>query len=201
MFQYRTIEATRNMRFRIQATNNETFVAILDTHETEYDNNGAVYYVVVVVLIYGLSIVMMIASHIRRNNQDGQLRSYLKEMAILRKKNRREKLLEKMTDLAHKSGPFQSQKQEESTFNNYKRENDALYTRIPTETDDESRDFLLSKTSTSDCDDSVFSTDTSKLESPATPKMLPSKISTPKSVRADGKSLIQIQVINENRVL
>ncbi|XP_060558866.1 uncharacterized protein LOC132719143 [Ruditapes philippinarum] len=201
MAKYRTMEATRNMRFRVQATNNETFVAILDTHETEYDNDGAVYYVVVVVLIYGLSIVMMIASHIRRNNQDGQLRSYLKEMAILRKKNRREKLLEKMTDLAHKSGPFQGQKQEETSFHNFKRDNAALYGRLPTEVDDESHDLLLSKTSTSDYEDSVFSTETSKLESPATPKISPSSMLTPKLVRTDGKPFIPIQVINENTVL
>ncbi|XP_053395427.1 uncharacterized protein LOC128555816 [Mercenaria mercenaria] len=201
MSKYRMMDAARNMRFRIQATDNETYVAIVDTREADYDNIGALYYVVAVVLIYGLSIVMMIASHIRRNKQDGQLRSYLKEMAILRKKNRREKLLEKMTDLASKSGPFPNQKIEETVFHENKKDNIALYSRLPTEADDESRDLLLSKTSTSDCDDSVFSAETPKLESPATPKISPSKLLTPKLVRADGKSYIQIQVINENTVL
>ena len=195
------IDATRNMRFRIQATGNDTYLATVDTQEADYDNNGALYYVVVVVLIYGLSIVMMIASHIRRNKQDGQLRCYLKEMAILRKKNRREKLLEKMTDLAFKSGPYLNQKVDETPLNENKKDNIALYSRLPTEADDDSRDLLLSKTSTSDCEDSVFSTDTPKLESPATPKISPSRLLTPKLVRADGKSFIQIQVINENTVL
>ncbi|XP_060605945.1 uncharacterized protein LOC132758347 [Ruditapes philippinarum] len=200
MSKYRMMDATRNMRFRIQTTGNDTFLATIDSQEADYDNDGALYYVVVVVLIYGLSIVMMIASHIRRNKQDGQLRCYLKEMAILRKKNRREKLLEKMTDLAFKSGPFLNQKVEETPLNGNKKENIALYSRLPTEADDESRD-LLSKTSTSDYEDSVFSTDTPKLESPATPKISPSRLLTPKLVRADGKSFIQIQVINENTVL
>ena len=42
------------------------------------DDIGALYYVVAVILIYGLSIVLMIASHIRKNKQDNQLKAYLK---------------------------------------------------------------------------------------------------------------------------
>ncbi|XP_045156930.2 uncharacterized protein LOC123523309 [Mercenaria mercenaria] len=201
MSKYRMMEAVRNMHFRIQATDNETYVAIVDSRETDYDNSGALYYVVVVVLIYGLSIIMMIASHIRRNKQDGQLRSYLKEMAILRKKNRREQLLEKMTDLASKSGLFPNQKTQETEFRENKKDDLALYSRLPTEADDESPDLLLSKTSTSDYEDPVFNPETTKLECPRTPKIPPSKLLTPKLVRSDGKSYIQIQVINENTVL
>lgn len=202
------MDATRNLRFRIQTSNNETYVAIIDSRETNYDNIGALYYVVAVVMIYGLSIVMMIASHIRRNKQDGQLRSYLKDMAALRKKNRREKLLEQMTDLAYKSGQYPNQKTDETSFLETKKDNSALYSRLPTEADDESTRELLSKTSTSDLDDSVFqfSIDTPKHSaSPATPRISPgispSKLLTPKLIRADGKSFIQIQVINENTSL
>lgn len=202
------MDATRNLRFRVHTSNNETYVAIVDTRETNYDNIGALYYVVAVVMIYGLSIVMMIASHIRRNKQDGQLRAYLKDMAALRKKNRREKLLEKMTDLAYKSGQYSNQKTDETSFLETKKDNSALYSCIPTETDDESTRELLSKTSTSDLDDSVFqfSIDTPKHPaSPATPRISPgispSRLLTPKLIRADGKSFIQIQVINENASL
>ncbi|GAB1601693.1 uncharacterized protein LOC115218533 [Argonauta hians] len=65
----------------------------------DVDNIGSLYYVVAVIFIYGFSIVLMIASHIRKNQQDNQLRTYLKEMALLRKKDRREKILNKMSTI------------------------------------------------------------------------------------------------------
>lgn len=203
MSKYRMIDPHRNLRLRIETNQNETYVSIVDTRNAEYDNIGALYYVVAVVMIYGLSIVMMIASHIRRNKQDGQLRSYLKEMAALRKKNRREQLLEKMTDLATKSNSAANQKTEETSFTNEKRYlNQPLYSRLPTEADEESQDIQLSKTSASysDNDDSVFqySIETPRLESPATPKISPPKLLTPKLIRADGKTFFQIKVINEH---
>lgn len=68
-------------------------------NEDAEDNVGSLYYVVAVIFIYGFSIVLMIASHIRKNQQDNQLRTYLKEMALLRKKDRREKILGRMTTL------------------------------------------------------------------------------------------------------
>ncbi|XP_045157533.2 uncharacterized protein LOC123523860 [Mercenaria mercenaria] len=201
MSKYHMMDAARNIRFRIQATDNETYVAIVDNRETDYDNSGALYYVVAVVLIYGLSIIMMIASHIRRNNQDGQLRSYLKDMAILRKKNRREKLLVKMTNLASKSRPFPNQITEETAFHEDKKDSIALYSRLSTEAVGESPDLLLPKTSTNDCVDSGFSTEAPKLESPVTPKISSPRFPTPKLIRADRKSYNLIQVINENTVL
>ncbi|KAL4236573.1 hypothetical protein ACF0H5_004958 [Mactra antiquata] len=215
MSKYR-MDVTRKLHFRFQTTNNETYLAIVDNREMDYDNIGALYYVVAVVLIYGLSIVMMIASHIRRNKQDGQLRSYLKEMAAIRKKNRREQLLEKMTDLATKSGPYPGQKVEETTFIETTKKEErvsSLYARLPTEADEESHELLLSKNSNSfsysDNDDSVFqnspSTPTPTLkapESPMTPKISPpSKLLTPKLVRSSGKTFFQIEVINENAPL
>ncbi|XP_014769154.1 uncharacterized protein LOC106868424 [Octopus bimaculoides] len=67
--------------------------------QEDVDNIGSLYYVVAVIFIYGFSIVLMIASHIRKNQQDNQLRTYLKEMALLRKKDRREKILNKMNTI------------------------------------------------------------------------------------------------------
>ncbi|GFS14452.1 hypothetical protein ElyMa_001424100 [Elysia marginata] len=89
------------IRLRPDLTENDTWVGIIENpRNTSDDDIGALYYVVAVIFIYGLSIVMMIASHIRKNKQDSQLRTYLKEMSNLRKTERREKVLHKMTDLA-----------------------------------------------------------------------------------------------------
>ena len=191
-------DLTRNLQFRIETTNNETFVAYVDNRQTNYDNIGALYYVVAVVLIYGLSIVMMIASHIRKNKQDSQLRAYLKEMAALRKKNRREKILEKMTDIASKTSPIVKPAETPVIDDGKRREPDvALYGRLPTEADDDSREILFSKYSNSDNDDSVFQLpndfciEMPRLESPKTPKL-----STPKLNCKDGRTFFQ--VINEN---
>ena len=128
-------------------------------------------------------------------------------MAVLRKKNRREKLLEKMTDLASKSNSYNPKTTVETSFNETRKlgNDTSLYGRLPTETDDETQEFLLSKTSNScsDNDDSVFQLsneyciDPPYVESPKTPKISPSKL-TPKIMRADGKSFFHIQVINEN---
>jgi len=202
------MEFTRNLRFKIQATENDTYIAVVEQRPHEYDNIGARYYVIAVVLIYGLSIVMMIASHIRRNKQDGQLRSYLKEMAALRKKNRREQLLEKMTTLAEKSGLNVSnqQKSEETSFTENRKpklQDSSLYSRLPSEADEDSRETLLGgKNSASDTDSVfLFGTDTPKTESPPkTPKMTLTPKLTPKHGRPD-RCFFQIQVINENAAL
>ena len=189
-------DLANNLQFRIETTNNETFVAYVDNRQTNYDNIGALYYVVAVVLIYGLSIVMMIASHIRKNKQDSQLRSYLKEMAALRKKSRREKILEKMTDIAQKTSQF-VKPAETPNDDSKKREPDvALYGRLPTEADDDPRDILGSKLSNSDNDDSVFQMpiDPPRLESPKTPKT--PKDMTPKLNCKEQRTFFQ--VINEN---
>ena len=96
LFCSKMMDITSNLRFRIRTENN-SFEAMVDTiRKSDEDDIGALYYVVAVVLIYGLSIVMMIASHIRKNKQDSQLRNYLKEMSILRKNDRREKLYTKI---------------------------------------------------------------------------------------------------------
>ncbi|WAR23319.1 hypothetical protein MAR_036988 [Mya arenaria] len=123
MPKHRMMDLTRDLRFRIETSKNDSYTAHVEQQPTDYDDTGALYYVVAVVLIYGLSIVVMIASHIRRNKQDGQLRSYLKEMAALRMKNRREQLLEHMNELATRSAltPITKHMNEETSFQDIKR--------------------------------------------------------------------------------
>ncbi|KAL8622523.1 hypothetical protein ACOMHN_034186 [Nucella lapillus] len=89
------------LHVRLHQQENDTWVGVIeDPRMGEKDDIGALYYVVAVILIYGLSIVMMIASHIRKNKQDCQLRAYLKEMALLRKADRRDKLMDRINSLA-----------------------------------------------------------------------------------------------------
>lgn len=102
-FSKNSLEINGKLNIRIQQTQDEniTWVGYIeDPRRAGEDDIGALYYVVAVILIYGLSIVMMIASHIRKNKQDNQLRTYLKEMAKLRKDDRREKVLSKIHDIA-----------------------------------------------------------------------------------------------------
>ena len=74
--------------FKIEQNDNGTFVAsiIQNKHTVEQDDVGALYYVVVVIFLYGCSILMMIASYIRKNNVDRKLNRYLKDMANFRKR-------------------------------------------------------------------------------------------------------------------
>jgi hypothetical protein len=65
-----------------------------DTYNPHKDDDvGALTYVVVVILIYACSILMMIASYIRKNNVDQRLQRYLKEMAHVRKRQTQLQLL------------------------------------------------------------------------------------------------------------
>ena len=78
-----------NYKFLIEKTGNRSFVAsIVSDNKHRDDDLGALYYVVAVIFIYGFSIVLMIASHIRKNKMDQKLTSYLKEMANVRKRER-----------------------------------------------------------------------------------------------------------------
>lgn len=56
------------------------------SERTLADPNGATYYVVAVVLVYGFSIVLLIASHIKRKNakalEDRQINKYLQEFQV-----------------------------------------------------------------------------------------------------------------------
>lgn len=76
--------------FKVEQSDNGSFVAsiIQETKRREDDDVGALYYVIVVIMIYGCSILMMIASYIRKNNMDRKLNRYIKEMANVRKRER-----------------------------------------------------------------------------------------------------------------
>ena len=50
------------------------------------DSVGALCYVVVIIILYACSILMLIASYIRKNREDQRLKRYLKEMAFVRKR-------------------------------------------------------------------------------------------------------------------
>ncbi|XP_005102799.1 uncharacterized protein LOC101863595 [Aplysia californica] len=144
-----------HIRLQHRPEENNTWVGYIeDPRRGQDDDIGALYYVVAVIFIYGLSIVMMIASHIRRNKQDNQLRTYLKEMATLRKSDRREKVLSKMTDLANR------QQQQEALEAKNKLEKERLrllQKENENETDDqEVNQALLGKENNEDNTDSVF---------------------------------------------
>ncbi|KAH9493143.1 hypothetical protein Btru_022458 [Bulinus truncatus] len=67
------------IRFQPSRDDNISWIGVIEEPARSSDDDiGALYYVVAVIFIYGLSIVMMIASHIRKNKQDSQLRTYLK---------------------------------------------------------------------------------------------------------------------------
>ena len=85
----------RTYTFNVNKVENDTYVASLieERRPGADDDVGALYYVVAVILIYGCSILMMIASYIRKNNTDRKLNRYLKEMAHVRKRERQLQLM------------------------------------------------------------------------------------------------------------
>ncbi|KAK6179370.1 hypothetical protein SNE40_011751 [Patella caerulea] len=109
------MEIGGNLKLRILSEKNQSWVGYIEDPRDRYDESGALYYVVAVVMIYGLSIVMMIASHIRKNKQDSHLRIYLKEMAVLRKNDRREKIMEQVNSMATNSFKIKTESKNNST--------------------------------------------------------------------------------------
>ena len=82
--------------FKVEKSDNGSFVAsvVQETKHTQLrDDVGALYYVVAVIFIYGCSILMMIASYIRKNKIDRRMNRYLKEMATVRKRERQLQLI------------------------------------------------------------------------------------------------------------
>ena len=59
----------------------------------EYDATGALYYVVVVIFVFGFSIVLMIASSVKKTRNktyDTAVSKYMKDMVIIKRQERRE---------------------------------------------------------------------------------------------------------------
>ena len=79
-----------SFRFKIDQLQNGTFMASVVHEKSNHhkDDLGALYYVVAVLLIYGCSILMMLASYVRKNKMDRKLNRYHKEMANVRKRER-----------------------------------------------------------------------------------------------------------------
>lgn len=94
-----TMKDNRNVSYSgtliLQGANikNNSFTGF-DDEEDEYDQVGASYYVIAVVLVYGMSIVLLIASHIKRRHakivEDKQIDKYLQDFQIVRDKHDRD---------------------------------------------------------------------------------------------------------------
>ena len=71
--------------------NNITYRLVPEHEHKKYDHTGAAYYVVAVVLVYGLSIILLIASHIKRKHkkfvEDRQINRYLQAAPSLKEKS------------------------------------------------------------------------------------------------------------------
>ena len=59
-------------------------------HHGDYDDTGAVYYVIAVLFIYGFSIILMIGSSIKKSKHDGGVNKYMKDMAKVQRAERRQ---------------------------------------------------------------------------------------------------------------
>ena len=73
------VEAIGNDTFRARFEDNRTFAWGLH-NKHDKDDTGAMYYVVAVVLLYGLSIIFMIGSVIKKSKQDHGLSKYMRDL-------------------------------------------------------------------------------------------------------------------------
>ena len=100
---YNTLEQSmRKVKYQpvelqIVQLQNKPWIAVLfesenSTASTEdtYDDQGALYYVVAVVMIYGFSIILMIASFIKKSRHDHGLSKYMEDMDKVRQLERRQ---------------------------------------------------------------------------------------------------------------
>ena len=67
---------------------------VIDATDDAEDDTGASYYIIAVVFVYGMSIVMLIASHINRKHtkivEDRQIHKYLQEFQIVKERSSQE---------------------------------------------------------------------------------------------------------------
>ena len=87
------------VKFKLSLLGNGTFLtSLLDSTseqfnvssvevplDEEYDNQGALYYVVIVVFLYGFSIVLMIGSSLRKSKKDGSVTRYMSNLDKIRR--------------------------------------------------------------------------------------------------------------------
>ena len=68
----------------------ETHHYNISTVQNEYDDTGALYYVIAVVLMYGCSIILMIGSSIKKSKNDNGVHKYMKDMDKIKRLARRQ---------------------------------------------------------------------------------------------------------------
>ena len=86
------------VELQIVQLQNKSWIAVLlesenstaASTEDTYDDQGALYYVVAVVMIYGFSIILMIASVIKKSRHDNGLSKYMEDMDKVRQLERRQ---------------------------------------------------------------------------------------------------------------
>ena len=86
------------VELQIVQLQNKSWIAVLlesenstaASTEDTYDDQGALYYVVAVVMIYGFSIILMIASFIKKSRHDHGLSKYMEDMDKVRQLERRQ---------------------------------------------------------------------------------------------------------------
>ena len=120
------------LRLQVQRLDNGTFIAtfllsvndsdnerslesLLNPRRPPYDDEGALYYVIVVICIYGLSIILMIASLVRKNKKDNGIINYMKDMDKVRRLERRQQKY-KTRLMMQKKRPKNATRYNRSTF-------------------------------------------------------------------------------------
>ena len=83
------------LRLKLTRLINGTFIAsVVDNIKVQndslsgkapYDNEGALYYVVIVIFIYGFSIILLIGSSIKKSKQDMGVHRYMKNFDQIRR--------------------------------------------------------------------------------------------------------------------
>ncbi|CAD5118573.1 DgyrCDS7261 [Dimorphilus gyrociliatus] len=108
-----------DFRLKIQDIGNETLIASVQTnanssfnaYKRNEDSIGALYYVCVVVVIYGFGIVLMIGSVINKGKQDKSFRKYLSDMDKVKRLERKEEKIKTRLLMEKKRIEFQTEQQ------------------------------------------------------------------------------------------
>ena len=89
-FQLFNMSQEITLTFKLTPYNNNSFIGeIIQTNGSrqhklpDYDNEGAVYYVLAVILMYGCSILLMIGSSIKKTKHDNHINTYMKELEMM----------------------------------------------------------------------------------------------------------------------
>lgn len=106
-------------RLKIQDIGNETLIASfqsnpnssLNAYKRNEDSVGALYYVCVVVVIYGFGIILMIGSVINKGKQDKSFRKYLSDMDKVKRLEKKEEKIKTRLLMQKKRIEFQTDQQ------------------------------------------------------------------------------------------